>query len=45
MVPRRRWHVLTNISQVLEHDVRTVVFDGLSHDFGGNTCDSDNNHI
>ena len=37
MVPRRCWDVLTNIAQVLEHDVRTVVFDGFSDDFVGDT--------
>ena len=37
MVPRRLWHVLTNVGQVLEHDMRTVVFDGFGHDFVSDT--------
>src|SRR6056297_1289296 len=37
MVPRRLWHVLTNVRQVLEHDMRTIVFDGFSHNFVGNS--------
>ena len=37
MVPRRFWDVLTNIGQVLEYDVRTVVFDGFGDDFVSDT--------
>ena len=37
MVPRRLWDVLTDVGQVLEYDMRAVVFDGFDYEFVGNT--------